>query len=102
MQVSKREGDVCDTAICVRMHLCVCDRDSRKGDPGPGEDTGVLVMEGAWEKAGNEGRGEQPCGQNLTFEPLHLLGTSQDPSAATRMCLDVFSLSRHLSITQCL
>lgn len=69
MCVRARKGDFCDTDICVCMPLCLCDRDGEKGDLGAGEDTGVLEMEGAWEKAEKEEeRKEQRCGEYLTFE----------------------------------
>lgn len=78
-----REGDICNTGICVHACCSVCDRDRGKRDPGASEDTGVSEMVGAWEKAGKRAeRKELWWGDKLTFDPFHRLGSSNVQSAS--------------------
>lgn len=71
-------------SVCIHASACVT-QVMGGGGMGASEDTGVFVMVGAWEKAG---RGGERGGGGLTFDPFHRLGSSQDPSAETGMCLD--------------
>lgn len=57
------------------MLLCVCDTDRGKSDLVAGEDTGVLAMVGAWEKAWKQEETEKrPWGDKLTFDPFSSSG----------------------------
>lgn len=87
-----REGDVCNTGICVHACCSLCDRDRGKGDLGAGEDTGVSELVGAWEKSGKRVEGKElwPGGQTDLW-PFSSSGQSQCAICVSMSshCLDI-------------